>query len=267
VQAFVKVSANFPEVEKPGLLAASDILVSPIDNAQETFGLSLLEAMAAGLPVVASRFDGYKDLVDDGVEGFLVDTYGGHSDPLGEWFDVTDPNISQLLHAQTIAVDMAQLADRVLALMADDGLRLRMGRAGRAKVDRAYRWSRVIARYEELWDRLAADAQAGGIPSAGANPYNLSPAYVFSHYPSHTLDPDQRVTAHGDLDDVRPHDETAVIFDRACLGRLHARAAAGGSAGVSVRELLTTDAGPDAQSSAAVLWLLKYSLLRVLPRA
>ena len=70
----VRVHANFPVEQKADLLAAADILVMPTDNTQETFGLSLVEAHAAGLPVVASRYDGYKDIVRDGVDGFLVET-------------------------------------------------------------------------------------------------------------------------------------------------------------------------------------------------
>ena len=53
---------------------AADVFVSPSDNIQETFGLAVLEAMASGLPVVASDWDGYRDLVDHGRTGFLVPT-------------------------------------------------------------------------------------------------------------------------------------------------------------------------------------------------
>jgi glycogen synthase len=42
------------------------------DNIQETFGLTPLEAMAAGLPVIVGDWDGYKDTVRDGVDGFRI---------------------------------------------------------------------------------------------------------------------------------------------------------------------------------------------------
>ena len=51
------------------LWAAADIFLSLVDNIQETFGITPLEAMAAGLPVVASDWDGYRYTMRDGVEG------------------------------------------------------------------------------------------------------------------------------------------------------------------------------------------------------
>ena len=60
-------------------LAASDVALSLVDNVQETFGLSVAEAMAAGLPVVASDWDGYRDSVRHGIDGFLVPTHWAHT--------------------------------------------------------------------------------------------------------------------------------------------------------------------------------------------
>ncbi len=161
----VRLQANFPLEQKADVLAAADILVSPVDNTQETFGLSLLEAMAAGLPVVASRFDGYKDLVEDGVDGFLIDSYASPIDPMDEWFDLLDPNIAQLFQSQGVAIDTEQLAERLLELIGDERCARAMASAGRAKVDREFRWSQVIARYEATWDRLSAEAARTGIVS------------------------------------------------------------------------------------------------------
>jgi glycosyltransferase involved in cell wall biosynthesis len=45
------------------------------DNIQETFGLTPVEAMACGLPVVISDWNGYKETVDDQREGFLIPTW------------------------------------------------------------------------------------------------------------------------------------------------------------------------------------------------
>ena len=60
--------------QRSSVWRAADIFTSLSDNIQETFGLVIVEAMASGLPVVASDWDGYRDLVVDGETGLLVPT-------------------------------------------------------------------------------------------------------------------------------------------------------------------------------------------------
>lgn len=259
LEQHVRLHANFPIEHKADVLAAADILVSPVDNAQETFGLSLLEGMAAGLPIVASCFDGYKDLVKEGVDGFLIDTYRSPVDPMAEWFDLLDPNIAQLFQSQGVAIDMGQLARRVLQLVGDEELRSTMAAAGRAKIGRAYRWSRVIARYEDRWDRLAAEASRAGIVRAPEpeHPYNLGPGSLFSHYASHTLRPDERVTAVTQAVDDMPYTETVPILRPALLQAL----LSGARDGASLDTLVASADAPPEQAWYALTWLVKYGLL------
>jgi glycosyltransferase involved in cell wall biosynthesis len=54
--------------------AAADVFTSLADNVQESFGLTPLEAMAAGLPCVVSDWNGYRDTVRDGVDGYRIPT-------------------------------------------------------------------------------------------------------------------------------------------------------------------------------------------------
>ncbi|MFL5236416.1 MAG: glycosyltransferase family 4 protein [Rhizomicrobium sp.] len=54
--------------------SAADIFTLLVDNVGETFGLAVVEAMAAGLPVVATDWDGFRDTVRHGVDGMLVPT-------------------------------------------------------------------------------------------------------------------------------------------------------------------------------------------------
>jgi len=261
VDAHVRLQANFPLDQKADVLAAADILVSPVDNAQETFGLALVEGMAAGLPIVASRYDGYKDVVEDGVDGFLIDSYGSPSDPMDEWFDLLDPNISQLFQSQGVAIDTAQMADRLLQLVGDEGLRTSMGAAGRRKVGREYRWSRIIARYEETWDRLSAEALKTGIVPAPTpqNPFNLGPGAIFPHYASHTLHSEQRVVAATATLDDAPYNETGPILRTALLEALLARA----QGGASLADLMASTDAPASHAWYGLTWLLKYGLLRL----
>jgi len=67
----VTMLGTVPHDRLPQYYAASDLLVAP-SLGGESFGYVLLEAMAAGLPVVASRIPGYDEVVRDGREGFLV---------------------------------------------------------------------------------------------------------------------------------------------------------------------------------------------------
>jgi glycosyltransferase involved in cell wall biosynthesis len=61
----------------PALLAAFDIVAAPSDN--EAFSLALVEAMASGCAVVATRVGGMAEIVEDGVTGLLVDRDSAHS--------------------------------------------------------------------------------------------------------------------------------------------------------------------------------------------
>lgn len=61
---------RIPDTDLAGLLAASHLLVVP--SSYEGFGIVYLEAMAFGLPVIASRAGGAKELVRQGINGFLI---------------------------------------------------------------------------------------------------------------------------------------------------------------------------------------------------
>jgi glycosyltransferase involved in cell wall biosynthesis len=84
-----------------GVVRCRDI-VCQVSRWQEVFGFTIAEAMACGKPVVATRVGGIPELVQDGETGFLV--------PRG---------------------DVAQIASRILNLLADRDLRTRLGEAGR----------------------------------------------------------------------------------------------------------------------------------------
>ena len=101
-------------------LSACDLVLSLVDNVQETFGLSIAEAMAAGRPVVASNWDGYRDLLRDGIDGFLIPSRWDEqadslSFPLGDAkLEISNfPYISGSL-AQLVQLDLAAAESAVL---------------------------------------------------------------------------------------------------------------------------------------------------------
>ena len=168
------------------LFAGADMFLSPVDNPQETFGLTLLEAGAASLPVVASDFDGYRDLVVHGETGFLVPTYGPEATPetdalSGVWFD----NQRHLQIAQQSIVSIPETAEAIGRLAADAGLRERFGAAARKRVLERYTWPQVVAQHLSLWEELAATPV-----ERPASRHPLHPGYsaIFGGYYSHVFD-------------------------------------------------------------------------------
>ena len=94
-----------------GAWRAADIFMSLSDNIQETFGLVIIEAMASGLPVVASDWNGYRDLVAAGETGFLVPTLGVR-DSISDLtarlvFDTLNYDHFLARASQAVAVDVA----------------------------------------------------------------------------------------------------------------------------------------------------------------
>ena len=114
---------------RPRYLASAEILCTPCHLA--SFGMVLLEAMSAGLPVVASNISGFKLLMEDGVQGVLVDHDG-------------------------VGTNFSAALDRML----DDPVTARrMGAAGRERAVGSFSWHVVADRLEDLYERLGAPAR------------------------------------------------------------------------------------------------------------
>jgi glycosyltransferase involved in cell wall biosynthesis len=134
------------------LWAGADIFLSLVDNIQETFGITPLEAMAAGLPVVASDWDGYRFTVRDGRDGFLIPTLGGPSGgatgrsmALRHAMELESYQTYAGAVAQHTAIHVGRAADALSALIGSKDLRQRMGASGRERVRETFDWP-VIAR-------------------------------------------------------------------------------------------------------------------------
>lgn len=140
--------------------ASADIFMSLSDNIQETFGLTPIEAMAAGLPVIVSDWDGYKDTARHGIDGFRIATLTPSS-PLGSdlanryELGVDNYDVYCGLASQLTAMDSDALTQACEQLIQNPDLRLKMGESGRRRAKEVYDWSVIYRRYQELWEELA----------------------------------------------------------------------------------------------------------------
>lgn len=177
--------------------ACADVFCSLSDNIQETFGIVPIEAMAAGLPVVVADWDGYKDTVRDGVDGFRIPTLmpgtglGGDL-ALRHALEIDTYDMYCGHTCTLVAVDVAAAAQAFARLFAAPELRRQMGQAGRQRVRELYDWKAIIAKYEALWAQLGEirQAQAPALkPLAQPWPARLDPFHAFASYPTRTLTP------------------------------------------------------------------------------
>lgn len=181
------------EQKKQELYAAADVFISLADNPQETFGLTLLEAALAGLPVIASDYSGYRDLVEHGQTGLLIPTWGPlDSRDIDSLAGVIPDYEAQFLLAQQTMVHTPTLADAIKSLCTQPELRKGMGDRGRQRALENYSWPVVIQNYLALWDRLWE--QNTRKPSRSApRPLELSYAQAFSSFPTAALKNDAHV--------------------------------------------------------------------------
>ena len=256
--------------------AAGDIFVSLVDNIQETFGITPLEAMAAGLPVVVSDWDGYRFTVRDGVDGFTVRSLGG---PIGAGQGMLNRHLHLGMSyqsyvgsvAQHTAIHVGDAAARLAELIASPDLRARMREAGRRRIRETFDWPVVVAGLQDLLRELAAirDAAAPRAVKHRNNPLKGEPFGAFAPFATQVLGYETRLrlrpgVSRADLDrtaGVRL-DEFAGNWRAGvepCAGLLD-QLAAGGE--MTLRQLLAPHPRNHHQAlGLGVAWMCKLGLL------
>ncbi|XVU28142.1 glycosyltransferase family 4 protein [Actinoplanes sp. CA-054009] len=119
----VRIVEDLSHDQVPQLLRASDVYVQP--SHIEGLGLAVVEAMACGVPVVVSDTEGLREVVEPGVSGLMV--------PVG---------------------DSARLADAVVRLAHDGGLRDLLVRGGLIRAQGGFSLARMVTQTEELYERV-----------------------------------------------------------------------------------------------------------------
>lgn len=175
----------------------ADLFLSLSDNIQETFGLTPIEAMAAGLPAVVSDWDGYKDTIVDGETGFRIPTLippAGAGEEMAMAHSSGQISYDRYIGAASLAtaVDVPACAEAIVRLAGDAGRRAAMAEAARRRAREVYDWSAVLRRYGELWAELAAIRRsakeiAPRRPGTAAQPPLDDPFRVFAGFASAVL--------------------------------------------------------------------------------
>lgn len=212
-RAYEELRAKFPRIEfrligglepanelvKWQVLASADVFTSPADNLQETFGLTLLEAMMAELPLIVSDWNGYRDLVQHGVNGYLVPT----SDVLVDSVDAYDEldaayavnrlNYDQMIGLRSlgVVVDHQAYVQAFHVLLAEPHRRSSMAATAVRVLQEKFSPAAVAVAYRSLWANLADLRRSVSGAAKGIDEIPpLLPSYqrLFAHYPTKSFD-------------------------------------------------------------------------------
>jgi glycosyltransferase involved in cell wall biosynthesis len=127
--AFTRAGSNVtwlgavPQSLRDSLLSACTIMCVP--SSRESFGSVVVEAWSCGKPVVGGPAAATRELVEDGVDGFVV------------------------------AQRPEEIAQKLTRLLDDPGLAAEMGRRGREKVEKQFSWASIARRHLDLYESLS----------------------------------------------------------------------------------------------------------------
>jgi glycosyltransferase involved in cell wall biosynthesis len=273
------VDATAPEA-RFRIWQAADVFTSMSDNIQETLGLTILEAQACGLPVLATDWDGCRESVLPGETGFLAKTRivtGATADATSRHL-MSETNYGEFLGEvnQAVAVDSLDASNAFERLFSDAALRKRMGAAGRNHILANYSWPGIIRQYESVWaeQELVRQEYAASFQSSSARTPVPFPdvEYLFSSYPSEWLSMETKVAAVDDASTQLPMllrlplsnyvPQFRVVAEQPLLALLlqAQKPCSLGDLDVS----LAKHSGSIQERRRTLAWLLKYDLLRVI---
>ncbi|KUK17004.1 glycosyltransferase family 4 protein [Thermococcus sibiricus] len=118
----VLFTGRVPDKDLPKYYASADVVVLPSITMGEAFGLVLVEGMATGKPVIGSNLPGVRTVVDDGINGYLV-----------------EPK------------NTAELSEKINYLLENEKIRKKFGKRGRKKVEKLYSWKKIAKRLENIY--------------------------------------------------------------------------------------------------------------------
>jgi glycosyltransferase involved in cell wall biosynthesis len=142
-QRRTKVLMNFPAEKKPWLFGAVDVFAYP--SGYESFGIAFLEAWVAGKPVIGCRIGAIPAVIDEGVDGLLVNYHDAYA-----------------------------LEDAIVSLVREPERAAALGAAGHAKVLARYTWPAIAREFRRVYlHAIEARTQMVGVPpgNSGEEPF------------------------------------------------------------------------------------------------
>lgn len=271
---FIEVDGN-DEAMYGRAWRAADVFVSLSDNIQETFGLTPVEAMAAGLPVLCSDWNGYKDTIRDGIDGYRIPTLippegaGAHLIRRHALeLDTYDYFIGRVSMATVVEIE--PLIQKIVSLARSPDLRSALGESGRLRAATQFDWPHILDRYVDLVKQLGELREAGRAAAPGPAPWlaRPDPFTLFGDFATDRLQGYWRVAATGDAEALKTLLELAMTnyaFDASLppdiVSAMHAKALEGE---LAVHELLVSVAATPATRLRALMWLTKFGLVTLI---
>ena len=261
-------------------LSAADMFLFPIDNLQESFGIAPVEAMAAGLPVIASDWDGIRDTVDPSA-GFLIPTLGArpeHVTATGlRYQGGTDSYIQYLSQISAVTqVDVGRMAEAIRSLLDQPDLARSLGKSGQARVRSHFDWSVVVPRMQDLFaelDAIRRSADPARFPPhhPARLPVAPSPMLLFADFPTGQLGTAEQFRWTGA--NPRPVEATMALRNYAATRRIFEPIEIIARVGAALAEMGTAEAAEIAALTAisprrverCLLWLMKYDYAERIP--
>jgi glycosyltransferase involved in cell wall biosynthesis len=261
---------------------AADVFISLSDNIQETFGLTPVEAMAAGLPVIVADWNGYKETVRDGIDGYRIPTtlppagVGAdlairHALDLDTYdYFIGRASLATVIHPEALAAAVASLSDNT-------ALRAEMGAAGLKRVQEVFDWPIILQSYVALADELktlrTTYAQNQTLSERKAWPHRADPFHRFAHFPSQTLQVNWNVVAKPEalakFKELSQLSMASYAFDKnllppEMLNSLLQHLAS--NSALTINALLSAVNCPAPLGVRSVLWLWKFDLIEIHPQ-
>ncbi len=174
-------------------LACGDIFISLSDNIQETFGITPIEAMASGLPVIVSDWDGYKENVEHNVDGFRIPSISlnkGFGEELAyeHYIGKLSYDLYVASASLTSAINVKDCAEKIEILINNEDLRKKISVSAKNNAKNKFSWTVVLEKYRKLSNELDSirlaelnnkDLVAPTHPSNSQDPY-----FLFDSYPT-----------------------------------------------------------------------------------